>query len=116
MNLREQTREGKFAISLEVKERLINDGACNPRRQRIMRCVLLCDITDAHLSRYYVIIREMTDIIDANRNMIIIIQDCMQAVDPTGARPIYLSFDIDAIDPRLAPSTGTQRRDGGGLA
>lgn len=36
-----------------------------------------------------------------------VIKRCLQAVDPEGTRPIHLSFDIDAMDPRVAPSTGT---------
>ncbi|KAK3092282.1 hypothetical protein FSP39_000708 [Pinctada imbricata] len=39
------------------------------------------------------------------------IKDCVEkalhAVDPEGNKPIHLSFDIDALDPSLAPSTGT---------
>jgi len=30
----------------------------------------------------------------------------LKDVDPYGERPIHLSFDIDAVDPQLAPSTG----------
>lgn len=33
-------------------------------------------------------------------------------VDPHGEHPIHLSFDIDGIDPRFAPSTGTAVPDG----
>ncbi|KAL8589764.1 hypothetical protein ACOMHN_027272 [Nucella lapillus] len=31
----------------------------------------------------------------------------LRAVDPDGKRPIHLSFDVDAMDPEFAPSTGT---------
>lgn len=31
----------------------------------------------------------------------------INAIDPEGKVPIHLSFDIDALDPLLAPSTGT---------
>ena len=45
----------------------------------------------------YVRLYEMKDIINANRNITKIIQECIQEVDPKGTHPIYLSFDIDAI-------------------
>lgn len=35
-----------------------------------------------------------------------------QAVNPKGKLPVHLSFDIDALDPAIAPATGT-RVDGG---
>ncbi|XP_052097876.1 arginase-1-like isoform X1 [Mytilus californianus] len=31
----------------------------------------------------------------------------LKAIDPEGKRPIHLSFDVDSLDPSLAPSTGT---------
>eukprot|EP00916_Digyalum_oweni_P005323 GHVL01009309.1.p2 GENE.GHVL01009309.1~~GHVL01009309.1.p2 ORF type:complete len:134 (+),score=14.60 GHVL01009309.1:2472-2873(+) len=31
----------------------------------------------------------------------------LKTVDPTGKRPIHLSFDVDAMDPEYSPSTGT---------
>ena len=31
----------------------------------------------------------------------------MNDVDPYGTKPIHLSFDIDSLDPAVAPSTGT---------
>jgi len=34
------------------------------------------------------------------------------AIDPQGRVPIHLSFDIDALDPTVAPSTGTPVRGG----
>lgn len=36
----------------------------------------------------------------------------LRAIDPQGNRPIHLSFDIDALDPSIAPSTGTSVRGG----
>lgn len=48
----------------------------------------------------------------ADRDMRRIIRDCLKRADPTGIRPIHLSFDIDAIDPWYAPSTGTPVADG----
>ncbi|KAF8562117.1 hypothetical protein P879_09568 [Paragonimus westermani] len=36
-----------------------------------------------------------------------VIQQAIQAVNPRLERPIHLSFDIDAMDPSVAPSTGT---------
>jgi arginase len=41
-----------------------------------------------------------------------IINDALALKDPMGTRPIYLSFDIDSIDPRWTPSTGTPVSDG----
>lgn len=31
----------------------------------------------------------------------------LKAIDPEGKRPIHVSFDVDALDPILTPSTGT---------
>jgi arginase len=31
----------------------------------------------------------------------------LKRIDPEGTRPLFVSFDIDGIDPRWAPSTGT---------
>nr|CAH8829311.1 unnamed protein product [Trichobilharzia regenti] len=36
-----------------------------------------------------------------------VIKQALQAVNPRLERPIHLSFDIDAMDPTIAPSTGT---------
>ncbi|KAI8066699.1 arginase [Gongronella butleri] len=36
----------------------------------------------------------------------------MDAVNPDRSRPIHLSFDVDALDPSVAPSTGTPVRGG----
>ena len=49
---------------------------------------------------------------NAGRNVKKIIAACLESVDPKGTRPILLSFDIDAIDPKYAPSTGTPVIDG----
>jgi arginase len=36
-----------------------------------------------------------------------VVQKCIEHVSPNGTRPIHLSFDIDALDPAHAASTGT---------
>jgi len=36
-----------------------------------------------------------------------VMKQVMEAVNPNYDRPIHLSFDIDSIDPKFAPSTGT---------
>ncbi|ESP01024.1 hypothetical protein LOTGIDRAFT_207734 [Lottia gigantea] len=36
-----------------------------------------------------------------------VVDKALKAVDPTGTRPIHLSFDVDALDPAITPSTGT---------
>lgn len=36
-----------------------------------------------------------------------VVEKAMHYLDPEGVKPIHLSFDIDALDPSLAPSTGT---------
>ncbi|XP_069118522.1 arginase-1-like [Argopecten irradians] len=36
-----------------------------------------------------------------------VVEMALKAVDPTGQKPIHLSFDVDALDPTLIPSTGT---------
>lgn len=36
----------------------------------------------------------------------------LDAVNPTRERPVHLSFDVDALDPSVAPSTGTPVRGG----
>ena len=33
-------------------------------------------------------------------------------LEQDGDRPLHLSYDIDAVDPRLAPATGTAVRGG----
>jgi len=40
------------------------------------------------------------------------VQEAMAAINPTGTRPLHVSFDIDALDPNYAPSTGTPVREG----
>lgn len=42
-----------------------------------------------------------------------VMDHAMQAVNPKGKLPIHLSYDIDALDPAVAPATGT--RVAGGL-
>lgn len=59
-----------------------------------------------------IIAYDMEAVKAADRDMRRIIRDCLKRADPTGTRPIHLSFDIDAIDPRYAPSTGTPVADG----
>jgi len=41
-----------------------------------------------------------------------VIEMAMQAIDPNGRRPLHLSLDIDAVDPYVAPGTGTCARGG----
>lgn len=41
-----------------------------------------------------------------------IVEQSLAAVDPKNERQIHLSFDIDAMDPSLAPATGTPVRGG----
>lgn len=41
-----------------------------------------------------------------------VMQQALQKVDPHGQRPLHLSFDIDGIDPGVAPATGTVVRGG----
>ncbi|KAG9224526.1 hypothetical protein PLEOSDRAFT_1067181 [Pleurotus ostreatus PC15] len=36
-----------------------------------------------------------------------VVEMALSAINPEGDRPIHLSFDIDALDPTFAPSTGT---------
>jgi len=40
------------------------------------------------------------------------VEEALQAINPTGTRPLHVSFDIDALDPNYAPSTGTPVREG----
>ena len=35
------------------------------------------------------------------------LQQALNDIDPYGTLPLHLSFDIDALDPSIAPSTGT---------
>jgi arginase len=41
-----------------------------------------------------------------------VVEKALKRVDPEGTRPIHLSFDVDAVDPAYAPSTGTPVRGG----
>ncbi|WAR19038.1 ARGI1-like protein [Mya arenaria] len=43
-----------------------------------------------------------------------ILKKALDAVDPSGTKPIHVSFDVDAMDPTHTPSTGTPV--GGGLS
>ena len=36
-----------------------------------------------------------------------VVQEAVRAIDPTATQPIHCSFDIDALDPQYAASTGT---------
>ena len=36
-----------------------------------------------------------------------VLKECLKVVDPTNDRQLHLSFDIDAMDPSIAPATGT---------
>ena len=36
-----------------------------------------------------------------------VVEKALDAVNPKRDRPIHLSFDVDALDPSVAPSTGT---------
>jgi arginase family enzyme len=36
-----------------------------------------------------------------------VIEEALVHADPYGLRPLHVSFDIDACDPSIAPSTGT---------
>lgn len=36
-----------------------------------------------------------------------VVEMALDHVNPKGDRPIHLSFDVDALDPSVAPSTGT---------
>lgn len=39
-----------------------------------------------------------------------VVEMALDHVNPDRNRPIHLSFDIDALDPSIAPSTGTAVR------
>ncbi|KAF9292942.1 hypothetical protein BKA57DRAFT_480850 [Linnemannia elongata] len=41
-----------------------------------------------------------------------VVEMAIEHVSPGGSRPIHLSFDVDALDPTVAPSTGTPVRGG----
>ena len=41
-----------------------------------------------------------------------VVEMAIEHVSPSGSRPIHLSFDVDALDPTVAPSTGTPVRGG----
>jgi arginase len=41
-----------------------------------------------------------------------VVEMALDAVNPKRDRPIHLSFDVDACDPSVAPSTGTPVRGG----
>jgi len=41
-----------------------------------------------------------------------VVEMALDAVNPNRDRPIHLSFDVDALDPSVAPSTGTPVRGG----
>ena len=41
-----------------------------------------------------------------------VVEMALERVNPGLKRPIYLSFDVDAMDPAIAPSTGTPVRGG----
>ena len=41
-----------------------------------------------------------------------VMEMALKAVNPDGDRPLHLSYDIDALDPSIAPSTGTRVRGG----
>lgn len=65
------------------------------------------DYIDAHSIMEYPMTR-----IKNNRCIKTIIQSILKRLDPNGEHPIHLSFDIDGIDPKYAPSTGTPVPDG----
>lgn len=75
----------------------------------------LRDVDEAEkeiLAKHSIVAYDMEAVKAAGRDMKKIIRDCIGRADPTGTRPIHLSFDIDAIDPQYAPSTGTPVADG----
>jgi len=41
-----------------------------------------------------------------------VVEMALDAVNPKRDRPVHLSFDVDALDPEVAPSTGTAVRGG----
>lgn len=41
-----------------------------------------------------------------------VVDMALDAVNPNRDRPVHLSFDVDALDPSVAPSTGTAVRGG----
>ncbi len=49
----------------------------------------------------------MNDIARCPDGIIGCLKKILQRIDPEGKRPLFVSFDIDGIDPRWAPSTGT---------
>lgn len=73
----------------------------------------LRDVDDVELEilrKYNIQAYDMKDIDDHGIQNIL--QKCLEKIDPTNDRPIHLSFDIDAMDPALAPATGTPVRGG----
>jgi arginase len=49
----------------------------------------------------------MSDIARCPEGIMGCLKKVLSRIDPKGIRPLFISFDIDGIDPRWAPSTGT---------
>ena len=49
----------------------------------------------------------MSDIARCPEGIMGCLRKILKKIDPHGIRPLFISFDIDGIDPRWAPSTGT---------
>ena len=49
----------------------------------------------------------MSDIARCPDGILGCLKKILSKIDPNGTRPLFVSFDIDGIDPRWAPSTGT---------
>ena len=49
----------------------------------------------------------MSDIARCPEGILGCLKKILARIDPQNNRPLFVSFDIDGIDPRWAPSTGT---------
>jgi arginase len=82
----------------------------NPRRVAILGARSLDPLERSALETAGVFVRSAQDI--RQQGVARIWRDCAHAIDPRGVRPLYLSFDIDSLDPDYAPATGIHESGG----
>jgi arginase len=87
----------------------INEYMKNPLPENRIAFIGLRDVDErekALLRNSQILVYSMIDV--EKLGIGCIMEEIVEALSPKGCRPIHLSFDIDAMDPTIAPGTGTR--------
>ena len=85
----------------------------NPLPERHFAFIGLRDVDEREkdlLRRSNILVYSMIDV--ERLGIARVMEEILEQISPNNSRPIHLSFDIDGMDPEIAPGTGTRAKGG----